>query len=227
MSEDVTLNELQNSLEETIGAEKILEITGEVSEALIDSLLQSEILKNIPFFGTFYKAGQIALAVKDRIFAKKVLKFLIGIKDIDSKDRIKFIEELENETGQKAGEVLIMLLDRLDNMGKPRIIANLLKAKICGHITIEDFLKIAYIIDKAYLPDLQKLEGYYNMRGYPKGLYLKEVSESLYNLGLLDITYKAVKDDKSLFAKSMWGGSNDRYKINRIGCAIFEHGIKG
>ena len=227
MDAENSLNALENSLEETIKGDKILEITGEISEGLIDTTLNSEILKSIPFFGTLYKAGQIALAVKDMIFAKKVLKFLFALKDTTSKQRSAFLLELEGETGQKPGEVLIMLLDRLDNMKKPLIIANLLKSRINEEISIADFLKCSHIIDKGYLPDLKNLEGYYNVRGYPKGLYLREVSESLYNLGLLDITHQVEKNDKNMFSRALVSQNNDKYKINRIGSVLYKNGISG
>lgn len=93
------------------------------------------------------------------------MRFLFEIKKIKHKERQKFLKELEEKTGQKAGEVWMMLLDRLDNMNKPKIIANLLKAKVKNQIKINEFLRLATIVDKAYIGDLKKLNSFVRISG--------------------------------------------------------------
>lgn len=224
---ETSITDLELSLVETVVSDNLVESLGSISEALLDSVLEDGVLQNIPFFDVLYKAGKIVLDVRDKLFAKKVLKFLIELKNISQHDRLKFIKELESNTGQKAGEVLIMLLERLDHMEKPKIIANLFKAQIRGDILMDDFVRFSHCVDKGFLPDLKKLESFKNMMGYGKGYYIAGTAESLYSLGLLIYTNKSEVKDTSLFKRALFGNSNDRFQLSMMGGALLKYGVKG
>jgi hypothetical protein len=173
---NTSLTNLENSLKDSIASENLIESFGAFSEALLDSEIPDGVLQNIPFFDVLYKLGKASLSVRDHFFAKKVFKFLFEIKEITAEERAIFLIDLETKTEQKAGEVIMMLIERLDNMEKPKIIANLFKAKVKNRITISNFLRLSSVVDKAYFIDLKKLNSFDSTSGY----YIEDVSDSYY-----------------------------------------------
>lgn len=145
-------------INEVIG-DDLKDLLIESAEIALDSFLEDSILKEIPFFGSLFKTGKIIIGIRENIFAKKIYKFLIEIKDISQSERIKFINELEenNEFRQKVGEKIIILIDQLDDMEKATIIGKLFKANIEGNLNYYEFLKLSSIIQKSFLEDIKKL----------------------------------------------------------------------
>ncbi len=219
---NTSLTHLENSLKDSIASENLIESFGALSEALMDSKIPDGILQNIPFFDVLYKLGKASLSVRDCFFAKKVVKFLFEIKEISSEKRVEFLKELNSKTGQKAGEVLMMLIERLDNMEKPKIIANLFIAKVNNSISIGNFLRLSSIVDKAYIYDLKKLNSFDSADGN----YIEDVSESLYGLGLLyivPITSIVQTLDKNKFTNEV---SDAKYTLTTSGKSLLVNGIK-
>ena len=216
------LNQLEVSFIDTVVSENLIENLGSISEALLDSELADGIIQNIPFFDVLYKTGKITLAIRDKLFEKKVLKFLLEIKDISQSDRLDFIKELEEKSGQNAGEVLLMLIERLDNMEKPKMIANLLKAKVNKNISIEKFLRLSSIIDRGFLLDLKKL----HLFEFSSGNYEEDITESLFSLGLLYI--EPITGIRQTFDANLIidDNSGNKYKITNIGRDLLHYGLK-
>lgn len=214
------LGELEESLVKTIVSEDLIENFGSISEALLDSEIADGVIQNIPFFDILYKTGKIALSVKDKIFEKKLLYFLLELKDIPTDKRNNFIKELEEKSGQRAGETLLMLIERLDNVRKAKIIANLLKAKINNDINIEKFLRLSSIVDRGFLNDLEKLSLFKS----PEGTYIEDVSESLHSLGLLYIFISEFVDTIDQNSPT-FNNSGNNFKITNTGLDLLKYGL--
>ena len=219
---NTSLTNLENSLEASVVSENLVESFGSVSEALMDSKIPDGVLQNIPFFDVLYKFGKAFLSIRDHFFAKKVLKFLFEIKEITTEERIIFLKDIETKTGQKAGEVLLMLIERLDNMEKVKIISNLFKAKVNNSITIGNFLRLSSIVDKAYIYDLKKLNSFVSTTGY----YIEDVSESLYGLGLLYIVPISEIIDTINNNEPIPGVSDAKYTLTTSGRILLINGIE-
>ena len=120
----------------SVKSSAINELTPELLETGLDLLIESEALKDIPVFGIGFKGYSIYKKITEAFFTKKLLKFLFELKDIPQIEREKFISELEsqNET-DKAGEKLLITLNRLNDVDKATIIGKLLKKTILGKLT--------------------------------------------------------------------------------------------
>lgn len=201
-----SISDLENELVDSINSEYLTELTMDIGDLVIGCLSDIQ----IPFFGTAYKISKVGLNIREHYFVKKVFKFLSNIKDIPVEDRRLFIKEFEKQNfGQRVGETLITLLDRFDNIEKPIFLANLFKAKIENKIDIENFLRLAFIIEKSFLPDLKSLHQYKNDK-----LYNGHQCESLRSLGLI---YQSVLDAN---------GRNNIFSITSLGQDILEYGLK-
>lgn len=216
------MKEIEISLIDSVTDDNLSNALANIGEAVLDSMLESGIIQNIPIIDTIYRSGKIIVSIRDQFFAKKILSFLQEIKTISVDDRKKFIEELENETQQKAGETLVVLLDRLDNLEKPIVLANLFKAKVQGYITIESFLRLSFIVDRGYLPDLKKLKDFVDSN-YS---YKENVTEILFSLGLLYPTpITVIQDSLDDNPREINNSLND-YSVSNIGLDLLKYGLQ-
>lgn len=135
----------------------------DVSTTLLDSVLtplfEDTILENLPWFGIGFKAWKTRIAIRDRIFLSKIGRFLFQLKEISLSERQAFVEEMDTDPAykQRVGENILLLLDRADDMEKADVLGKLFRSHINRLITYDMYRRFASIVDKAYLPDLQKL----------------------------------------------------------------------
>lgn len=111
-------------------------------QAFIEDDLPS-FFENIPilkFFYGFYKAG---IAIRDRIFIRKLTLMLTGISDIPKSDKEKWIEKLEEDDRKKEfGEKLIMTIEMLDDYAKAILLGRALHQYILGRVDRKMFNRI-------------------------------------------------------------------------------------
>jgi hypothetical protein len=216
-NQETSIEKVELALIDAIVSDQLVQLSSDVAETILDSILGDGVLQNIPVFGVIYKVGKAGIGIREQYFAKKVFKFLLDIKDISQNERQAFINDLQENTKQDAGEVILLLIDKLDSLEKPSIIANLLKAKIKDQITIEKFLRLSVIIERSFLPDLKKLHLYVNAKRYDEN-----VSESLINLGLI---YMSVIDGGSFGEKVNDPNRGHKYTITNLGQDLLYFGL--
>jgi hypothetical protein len=185
------IENIEIDLVNSVASDHLSEIAVEAYEAVFDMVLEEGFIQNIPIFGSLYKGGKALLSIKDQYFVKKVFRFLCEIKDVAVEKRLEFIRELEEESdvAQSAGETLVMLIDRLDNLEKPIILGRLLKAKAEGYIDLLKFLRLSSIVEKAFMPDLKRLGKYVSTNYEPED----EAAKSLESLGLLGLPLDLIR----------------------------------
>lgn len=173
---------LEIALVNSFSSEKLFELKADALEIFFDSTVESGIFKDIPIFGSLLKLSTIGFNIRDRNFAKKVYNFLFEIKDIPQEKRLSFIRELDekDDLKQTIGETLLILLEKLDHMEKPKILGRLLKAKIEGYIGLSQFLRLSYVVNKVFVYDLYKLKNYTNLLPHEE-----HISDELNNCGLI------------------------------------------
>lgn len=92
--------------------------------------------------GTIAKEIEVFLGelgnYKDKELFRKFIHYIYGIAETDVHSRQKFAEEIEKKSEDDAGYILMGMIDRLDNINKQTILANLTKSKINGQISIEE-----------------------------------------------------------------------------------------
>lgn len=174
---------LGKSLIQTAWSAGVGDIAAEAAELPLDSLLEEGPFKDLPFVGIVLKVVGVATAVKERLFLKKVAKFLSALRDIPQEKREQFREKLavEPEFQARVGENLILLIDRHEHLQKALILGLVFGAYIDERISYEQFQRLASSIDKAYIGDLEHLADLYAT--IPA---LDEASaQSLYSAGLV------------------------------------------
>ncbi|MDN3656822.1 hypothetical protein QWZ08_14340 [Ferruginibacter paludis] len=178
------LNHIENQIDNSIISSELTNLTSGITEVGIDGLLENGILKDLPIVSSIISATKIGIAIKERIFLKKVLSFLYQVKDIPINERQKFIEKItgDDKYKTKVGESLLLILDKLNDYTKAELIGKLFAASIKGEIDYNTFLKLSNIIDRCYVPDLHNLVLIY--KGSQSQVDDVE-TDILYNLGVL------------------------------------------
>lgn len=140
-------------------------------------------------------------------FCRKFVTFLYELGDFDDNERIKFLDELEKTAQDASGNVMLSIIDSLDNINKQKILANLVRAKGEGNITIEEFFRLESVLQRIPYVDLQQLplyqEEYYDENGD---------SELLYSTGVL--------------RPAEYHQDGDTYVLSPLGVNLMKYGLK-
>ncbi len=223
MSDDKKKNQID--IFKSVKSEALNELTPEILETGFDLLIESEVLKDIPVFGIGFKSFSLYNKITESFFTKKLLRFLFELKDIPQSKREEFITELEskNET-KKAGEKLLITLNRLNDDDKASIIGKLLKKTILGKITFNDFKRLTHIIDNTYLEDLELLKDNEYLRNIND-----DIKTNLHQIGLLNQSIKDNREHEEYKFKQT--GRREiipatfEYKLNSYGRILIENGF--
>lgn len=138
---------------------QVIDTSVEFFEAIGDQFFEDSLFKDIPILSTAVNMARLGKTITDRIFLKKVAKFLVSLSNIKEKERKKFYSKLETDQKlrDKTGEVLVLILDRLDDLEKPEILAKIFMAYINDLVNFNQFRQLASAIDLAYIEDLKQL----------------------------------------------------------------------
>lgn len=129
-------NNIGESLIHSLKSNKVTQIIGDLAEASLDNILDDGFIKELPVFGTLLNIIKTGYSIRDKIFAKKILKFLIGSSGISSLEREDFFNRIneDNNVNEKLGETLIVLLDRIEDLTKAEMLGRAFKSLITNKL---------------------------------------------------------------------------------------------
>ncbi|MCK9506377.1 MAG: hypothetical protein M0Q95_19630 [Porticoccaceae bacterium] len=170
------------------------------AEMALDSMLDDGLLRDIPIFGWVVKIYGAYQGIKERIFLKKICRFLGAAQKTTEDERRLFLARMEADPDhqKKVGEGVLLLIDRHEDSGKSELLGRVFASYIKDEITYEEFQRYAFIIDKLFLKDLVDLGQYYTKLGdfeesrkrgdkVRLGQFLEEMTiQTLLGIGLLD-----------------------------------------
>lgn len=198
-------------------------------ENMIDSDLKDGILKDIPVINSLIALSKTAISIRDQFLIQKLKSFLDGIKDITSEERNRFLKDIENDPkyGERVGEHLILLLDRLDDLSKTEMITKLFRAYLRDDITYREFVRFSSIIDRAFVNDLS---GFINILSEDTPRMRNPYVDRLYHLGLSEIVFddsayqkkKSGLDNITLGEMTKFFGDEHpiKFRVTEIACVI-------
>lgn len=158
--EDKKKNSLDNlSLDVTnvLCSSNLKDVSIDLAELTLDSILKNEALKNIPVVKTLLSIIETTQNISNYLFLKKIVAFLSNIKKVSVKKRKAMITKID-ESGEykvKVGETLLNILDKCDNTEKASYLGTWFAAFLRGKITYGMFLAGAHVINRVYLPDFE------------------------------------------------------------------------
>ncbi|AXG71627.1 hypothetical protein KORDIASMS9_03884 [Kordia sp. SMS9] len=214
---------LENSLFETL-TDNTLDLGCDISELTIDQFIENDMLKDIPFFSLFYKSFKAIQGVRETLFIMKVYKFIKEFEKIKQNEKIQFNNKITSNKKEriKVGQTLIMILDKIEEVDKTQIIANLFSAYIRSEITKSEFTKLASIAEKVFIDELLLFS---KMKDYDE--IDLEVQANLSSVGLM---FPIIMDTKSIYGDSVLIDEiNNKnrivYVISKLGLKMKKHAL--
>ncbi|NQU83376.1 MAG: hypothetical protein HQ536_01565 [Parcubacteria group bacterium] len=195
-----------------------LKIIPNTIEIALDSKLKEGLLKEVPVIGSLIKIVQAGINVRDELFLEKILLFLKELGKVSRTERKKFAQKLDKNPDfkQKTGEALLLLLERLNDMEKPIIVAKIFAQHIKEKIGFMTMKRLAIIVDQADLSDLQYLAQ--NVSN-PNVSYMigVPVKARLFNLGLMSVIGISKRGSFDDYGKDFF-----EYSVNQEGKLLSE-----
>jgi hypothetical protein len=136
------------------------QITPDLLEIALDQVLDNDIIKDIPIVRTIAGIYKATVSIRDRGLVKKLVKFLFSLNSVSTEVRLQFKAKMGVDEKHRinVGEKLLLILERLDDMNKPNLIAHAFQAYMEEQIDFNMFQRLACAIDRSFYPDLMSLK---------------------------------------------------------------------
>ncbi len=170
--------------------ESILLDAGEIA---LDSLISNEILKEIPVLSSVANLLRGTIAIRDRLFAEKLKRFLDDIASLNEKEKQKIFGKMKSDPDEakRVGQTTLIILERISEIKKAHIISVLFITYGLGHLPGSDFRRLTSAVDIAFIDDLEKLLLLHKMPEDNPKLFMA----SLITSGLTEITTSSKLED--------------------------------
>lgn len=155
-------DEVEGSLKETLRKANLHDLTESYAEVGLDSVFDDGLLRDVPVLATILAIARAGAGIRDHLLARKLLTFLRPIGEVDVEVREQMIARLDNDAGYsgRIGEELLLLLDRLDTIGKAELMGRAFAAYLNRRIDGVMLRRLNYAIDRVQVIDLPKLSDF-------------------------------------------------------------------
>lgn len=180
-------------------------------ELAFDSIMNDGLLKDIPIISTAVSFIRLSRGISDYLRLKKLYVFQQNLHTVDDKRREKFLSRIQQdqEFREEVGLNLLLLLEKMEHIKKPILLAKVFSAFVEGKINKYQYERLCFVVDKvdySTLPHLMMIYSkfkklpygsYYSSQAYYSYQEEYDVVGHFMSLGLL--TYP---DDSSQFESS-------------------------
>lgn len=208
---------LEQQIVELIQSNQLQDSVANLAEAGIDQLMQGGFLRDVPVLGTVLGTLRAAGAIRDLLLARKLGRFLVVLQEVPIDERSNFCSSLKDaDERQRVGEALLLMLDRLDDMEKPDLLARCFGAFVQGFIDRTTFQQLSAAVDRLLMVHLQDLCRFYrsskgDLQTSPLSL---DVLQALSFTGLIRI--EATGDGGGMVGPQ-FAGATIHYERNALG----------
>lgn len=149
--------DIQHAIESSIVGPLAKDSLIDVAEYSIDEIINNEIIKQIPIVKTVIGTIQTGVNIRDRLFLKKIVAFLVGINHVSEKRRKKVVAKIDSSKRyrMKVGEKLLYIIDKCDDYTNAENVAKLFSAMVNGDISYEQYLEASRIISRISINELK------------------------------------------------------------------------
>ena len=206
-----------NELVPSIASESLSDVLTTIADTSLDAAIKSGVSDGIPVIGIATGALKAARDIREAFLVRKLAVFLQKVGKLSLQERQAFEQIFSDRDAQEDfGGALLVLIDRSEDIEKPRILGRLLAAHAKGKFSQSDFMRLAKMVDRSYFEDLVIL------KSFQFGLQPENEipAQSLAAQGFLyQAGIDAGNEDGSM------GGN--LYEISHYGQWLAEHGLEG
>lgn len=206
--EDLIIKDFETSVQNSAEAE---ELFGDTTDDIIAVANQHGFIEKIPILGWVVKTQEAFQNFRNLVFCKKIYRFLIFTSRYSKKRIADFFEEYSSANQENGYESMLLVLERLDNYNKVGVMTNLLKAKLEGQLSMENYIRLVASLQQIPYVDLKYLPDYLESIGTRHDTYMLLAAGLLYNseIGIDGVG----KEDGS------------RYQLNDNGLLFVNYGL--
>ena len=153
--------------EESLFDDSAKKITTEITELGFNVLIETGVVKAIPFANVLLSGVNVAKDIYARHLLKNTLHFLQHLNDgsLTEKEREKFVNKISKESSMEEElERILLLLHRATEYKKSIIYAKLLKALAKDIINLREYHEMMEITDRIFIDDFNTLIFIYNKK---------------------------------------------------------------
>lgn len=175
----------------TVASAALADVVFDAAEVALDENLADGVLKELPIVSIIVKLVHAGQSISEALFVRKLLRFLTELQDVPTQERKKLLEKYPDSSDEQKtlGENLLLALERLDDVQKPRILARFFTAYIRSEIDYMTFTRLARSLERFNLTLLPNLRWFYT-REEPQVSTPEEVIHELSLAGLATVSLK-------------------------------------
>jgi hypothetical protein len=225
-------NNLSTSFNETLKDSDLQNVGGNLSELVIDSVLEDGILKDVPVISAIIGLSNIGIKISDRILLNKIISFLFELRNIPRAKREEMINKIDNSKKYKikVGEKILLIIDKCNDYENSQYVAKLFSTYLAEKINYDDFLRGANIIQSVSINDFKdflnleksKFRFSFNSENlnYDDVKYLMHVG--LFESSTEEISVREQDDWKNADQPYVVEGGDITYDITELGKKIYD-----
>lgn len=158
----MTTRRISQSGPRSLANESLAEALVTVADTSLDAALGTNLLDNVPVIGVLAKLSKATLEIQEEFRLKKLTTFLAAASQSSAAGRERLREELGQPEGQETlGARLLVLVERAEDLNKPRILGRLLVAYAEGAFGLETLWRLSRMVDRSHSEDLAYLPGFF------------------------------------------------------------------
>jgi len=176
-------------------------------EVFADILKTAE---DIPYIGSLFKLGKVAVNYMDYRFVRKLHFFLEQSETLEQEKKEKFLNSLSPDDNKRINSYLTQLLYSSEEDAKATLMGKIYKSRLMDEIDNDMMLRLCSVVNKAFLSDLKHLSEYVDENG-DDGY----VTDNLNALGLLQDKGNMYAEHHEDWHSTGWGPT--KHQLNFIG----------
>ena len=134
----------------------------DILEFGIDSVLEEGLLKDIPIVGFLVGTKNVVQNLQDRNLLNQTLQFIkeFNSGNIDEEKLSKYKVTISNDSNKAEKELgrVLLILNRIFDSKKSKILANFYRNYINGKISWKDFCELSSVLEMLFISDIEILE---------------------------------------------------------------------
>ncbi len=206
---------IDKSLTRSLASESLAHSLATVADTALDAAIDSGALDGVPVIGILTGTMKAMRDMRETLFLRKIVLFLKQLSSVPIEERKRFVEQFEDEDERhKFGEAIMLIIERAEDMEKPKIVGRIVAAHILGHINHEVAMRLAKMVDRSYFEDLKYLKSFsHGTQGQ-----MTPIAESLFSAGFLsNCGFNG--------GNAAGEGSGVVYGMNEYGRLLVTHGL--
>ena len=116
--------------------------------------------KDIPYIGSLFKLGKVAVNLMDYWFIRKLQLFLEQSETLEEDRKDGFLNSLSPDDYRKISKYLTQLLYSSEEDAKASLMGKIYRSRLMDEIDNDMMLRLCSVVNKAFLPDLEHLHEY-------------------------------------------------------------------